>query len=59
MVDDNFIGNKRNNGSCCVNSDPGWRYPFRRLSTEASVDLTLGSRTAGLMVAANFTGVFW
>jgi radical SAM superfamily enzyme YgiQ (UPF0313 family) len=60
VVDDNFIGNKRNVKLLLRELGP-WMaargYPFR-LSTEASVDLAQDDELLELMVAANFTGVF-
>lgn len=60
MVDDNFIGNKRNVKLMLRELGP-WMaargYPFR-FSTEASVDLAQDQELLDLMVAANFTGVF-
>src|ERR671933_1934074 len=60
MVDDNFIGNKRNVKLLLRELGP-WMaargYPFR-LSTEASVDLAQDDELLELMVTANFTGVF-
>ena len=60
MVDDNFIGNKRNVKLLLRELGP-WMaahgYPFR-FSTEASVDLAQDQELLDLMVAANFTGVF-
>jgi len=61
VVDDNFIGNKRNVKLLLRELGP-WMaehgYPFR-LSTEASVDLAQDQELLDLMVAANFTAVFW
>lgn len=60
MVDDNFIGNKRNVKLLLRELGP-WmaehQYPFR-LATEASVDLAQDDELLALMVAANFTSVF-
>lgn len=60
MVDDNFIGNKRNVKLLLRELGP-WMaahgYPFR-LSTEASVDLAQDSELLDLMIAANFSAVF-
>jgi radical SAM superfamily enzyme YgiQ (UPF0313 family) len=60
MVDDNFIGNKRNVKLLLRELGP-WMaargYPFRLL-TEASVDLAQDSELLELMLAANFTSVF-
>ena len=60
MVDDNFIGNKRNVKLLLRELVP-WmaahNYPFR-LSTEASVDLAQDEELLDLMVRSNFTGVF-
>lgn len=60
MVDDNFIGNKRNVKLLLRELAP-WMaehgYPFR-LSTEASVDLAQDQELLDLMIAANFTAVF-
>jgi radical SAM superfamily enzyme YgiQ (UPF0313 family) len=60
VVDDNFIGNKRNVKLLLRELGP-WMaahgYPFR-LSTEASVDLAQDSELLELMVAANFGAVF-
>jgi len=60
LVDDNFIGNKRNVKLLLREMGP-WMaehgYPFR-LSTEASVDLAQDQELLDLMIAANFTGVF-
>ena len=60
MVDDNFIGNKRNVKLLLRELGP-WmaerQYPFR-LSTEASVDLAQDEELLDLMIAANFTAVF-
>src|SRR4028119_1825729 len=60
MVDDNFIGNKRN-VKLLLKELKVWmaehKYPFR-LSTEASVDLAQDEELLRLMVEANFGGVF-
>jgi len=60
VVDDNFIGNKRNVKLMLRELGP-WMtahyYPFR-LSTEASVDLAQDQELLDLMVDANFTSVF-
>ncbi|MDJ0701849.1 MAG: B12-binding domain-containing radical SAM protein [Leptolyngbyaceae cyanobacterium MO_188.B28] len=60
LVDDNFIGNKRNVKLLLREIAP-WmaerQYPFR-LSTEASVDLAQDKELLDLMIAANFTAVF-
>jgi radical SAM superfamily enzyme YgiQ (UPF0313 family) len=60
MVDDNFIGNKRNVKLLLRELVP-WmaerNYPFR-LSTEASVDLGQDEELLDLMVKANFGAVF-
>lgn len=60
IVDDNFIGNKRNVKLLLRELAP-WMaehgYPFR-LSTEASVDLAQDQELLDLMIAANFTAVF-
>lgn len=60
MVDDNFIGNKRNVKLLLRELAP-WLaergYPFR-FTTEASVDLAQDSELIELMVASNFNGVF-
>ncbi|MBD2014472.1 B12-binding domain-containing radical SAM protein [Microcoleus sp. FACHB-53] len=60
MVDDNFIGNKRNVKLLLRELGP-WMaqhdYPFR-LSTEASVDLAQDDELLDLMIQANFTAVF-
>jgi radical SAM superfamily enzyme YgiQ (UPF0313 family) len=60
MVDDNFIGNKRNVKLLLHELGP-WmaehNYPFR-LSTEASVDLAQDEELLDLMIRANFTAVF-
>ncbi|MBE9211258.1 DUF4070 domain-containing protein [Plectonema cf. radiosum LEGE 06105] len=60
MVDDNFIGNKRNVKLLLKELIP-WMaergYPFS-LQTEASVDLAQDDELLDLMIAANFTSVF-
>jgi radical SAM superfamily enzyme YgiQ (UPF0313 family) len=60
MVDDNFIGNKRNVKLLLRELGP-WMakrgYPFR-FSTEASVDLAQDEELLNLMIAANFSAVF-
>ena len=60
MVDDNFIGNKRNVKLLLRELGP-WMaehgYPFR-FSTEASVDLAQDQELLDLMMAANFNAVF-
>ncbi|HEY9669887.1 MAG TPA: DUF4070 domain-containing protein [Waterburya sp.] len=60
LVDDNFIGNKRNVKLLLRELGP-WMaergYPFR-LSTEASVDLAQDKELLDLMIAANFNAVF-
>jgi radical SAM superfamily enzyme YgiQ (UPF0313 family) len=60
VVDDNFIGNKRNVKLLLRELGP-WMaahgYPFR-LSTEASVDLAQDLELLDLMLAANFNAVF-
>lgn len=60
MVDDNFIGNKRNVKLLLRELGP-WMaehgYPFR-FSTEASVDLGQDQELLDLMIAANFNAVF-
>lgn len=60
MVDDNFIGNKRNVKLLLRELGP-WMaardYPFS-FSTEASVDLAQDQELLDLMIAANFRGVF-
>ena len=60
VVDDNFIGNKRNVKLLLRELGP-WMaahgYPFR-LSTEASVDLAQDQELLDLMIAANFSAVF-
>lgn len=60
VVDDNFIGNKRNAKLLLRKLIP-WMaerdYPFS-LSTEASVDLAQDQELLDLMIAANFSSVF-
>ncbi len=60
VVDDNFIGNKRNVKLLLHELAP-WMaergYPFS-LSTEASVDLAQDQELLDLMIACNFTAVF-
>ena len=60
LVDDNFIGNKRNVKLLLRELIP-WmeahNYPFR-LSTEASVDLAEDQELLDLMIAANLRTVF-
>ncbi|NJK28446.1 MAG: B12-binding domain-containing radical SAM protein, partial [Coleofasciculaceae cyanobacterium SM2_3_26] len=60
LVDDNFIGNKRN-VKLLLRSLKDWMemrgYPFY-LNTEASVDLAQDEELMSLMVAANFNAVF-
>ncbi|HIK32672.1 MAG TPA: B12-binding domain-containing radical SAM protein [Oscillatoriales cyanobacterium M59_W2019_021] len=60
MVDDNFIGNKRNVKLLLKELQP-WmvehRYPFS-FATEASVDLAKDQELMDLMVACNFGAVF-
>jgi radical SAM superfamily enzyme YgiQ (UPF0313 family) len=60
MVDDNFIGNKRNVKLLLKELKP-WmaahHYPFR-FNTEASVDLAQDQELMDLMVECNFTAVF-
>jgi radical SAM superfamily enzyme YgiQ (UPF0313 family) len=60
LVDDNFIGNKRN-VKLMLRELVSWmaahQYPFR-FSTEASVDLGQDQELLDLMVQANFGGVF-
>lgn len=60
VVDDNFIGNKRNVKILLRELGP-WmadhKYPFR-LATEASVDLAQDAELLELMIKANFTAVF-
>jgi radical SAM superfamily enzyme YgiQ (UPF0313 family) len=60
MVDDNFIGNKRN-VKLLLNALKDWQkehqYPFR-FNTEASVDLAADPELMDLMVDCNFDAVF-
>ena len=60
MVDDNFIGNKRNVKLLLKELIP-WmaerEYPFS-LQTEASVDLAQDDELLDLMISANFSSVF-
>lgn len=60
MVDDNFIGNKRNVKLLLKELKP-WmaahNYPFR-FSTEASIDLAKDQELMDLMVDCNFNAVF-
>jgi len=60
MVDDNFIGNKRNVKLLLKELIP-WMaergYPFT-LQTEASIDLAQDDELLDLMIAANFSAVF-
>jgi len=60
VVDDNFIGNKRNAKLMLKELAP-WMaergYPFS-FSTEASVDLAQDQELLDLMIAANFSAVF-
>ncbi|MBD2308929.1 DUF4070 domain-containing protein [Chroococcidiopsis sp. FACHB-1243] len=60
MVDDNFIGNKRN-VKLLLKELGFWMaekgYPFS-FSTEASVDLAQDEELLDLMIAANFNAVF-
>jgi radical SAM superfamily enzyme YgiQ (UPF0313 family) len=60
MVDDNFIGNKRNVKLLLKALKP-WmaehNYPFR-FNTEASIDLAADQEMMDLMVECNFTAVF-
>ena len=60
MVDDNFIGNKRN-VKLLLKELKIWQaehqYPFR-FNTEASVDLAADQELMDLMVACNFDAVF-
>jgi radical SAM superfamily enzyme YgiQ (UPF0313 family) len=60
MVDDNFIGNKRNVKLMLRELKP-WmanhNYPFR-FNTEASVDLAQDQELMDLMVECNFSAVF-
>ncbi|MEM7553612.1 MAG: B12-binding domain-containing radical SAM protein [Cyanobacteria bacterium P01_A01_bin.84] len=60
MVDDNFIGNKRNVKMLLQELIPWMKergYPFG-FTTEASVDLAQDQELLDLMRAANFTAVF-
>ncbi|MGF1601196.1 MAG: B12-binding domain-containing radical SAM protein [Thermosynechococcaceae cyanobacterium] len=60
MVDDNFIGNKRN-VKLLLNALKIWQaehqYPFR-FDTEASLDLADDDELMNLMLACNFAAVF-
>jgi len=60
LVDDNFIGNKRN-VKLLLNELKVWmkenNYPFR-LTTEASIDLAQDQELMDLMVECNFRAVF-
>lgn len=60
MVDDNFIGNKRN-VKLLLRELTGWmaqyKYPFKFL-TEASVDLADDPELLELMAECNFTNIF-
>ncbi len=60
MVDDNFIGNKRN-VKLFLQELKGWmaahEYPFS-FNTEASVDLAQDDELLELMMACNFNAVF-
>ncbi|MBW4651121.1 MAG: B12-binding domain-containing radical SAM protein [Kastovskya adunca ATA6-11-RM4] len=60
LVDDNFIGNKRN-VKLLLRELGSWmaanQYPFR-LATEASVDLAQDQELLDLMIQANFGAVF-
>lgn len=60
MVDDNFIGNKRN-VKLLLQALKGWmaehQYPFT-FNTEASVDLAQDAELMQLMVECNFNAVF-
>jgi radical SAM superfamily enzyme YgiQ (UPF0313 family) len=60
LVDDNFIGNKRNVKLLLRELGP-WMaahgYPFR-FATEASIDLAQDDELLELMIQANFGGVF-
>ena len=60
MVDDNFIGNKRN-GKLMLRELKPWMaahgYPFR-FNTEASIDLAQDQEMMDLMVECNFNAVF-
>ncbi|UBF26637.1 B12-binding domain-containing radical SAM protein [Kovacikia minuta CCNUW1] len=60
MVDDNFIGNKRNVKLLLKDLKPWMKehnYPFR-FNTEASVDLAQDQELMDLMVDCNFNAVF-
>ncbi|MGK7888351.1 MAG: B12-binding domain-containing radical SAM protein [Leptolyngbyaceae cyanobacterium] len=60
VVDDNFIGNKRNVKRMLKELAPWMKergYPFS-FSTEASVDLAQDQELLDLMIAANFSAVF-
>lgn len=60
VVDDNFIGNKRNVKLLLRELDPWMKergYPFS-LITEASVDLAQDDELLELMIKANFSAVF-
>jgi len=60
LVDDNFIGNKRNVKLLLRELKPWLRdrgYPFD-FSTEASIDLANDPELMELMVEANFTSIF-
>ncbi|NEQ95879.1 MAG: DUF4070 domain-containing protein [Cyanothece sp. SIO2G6] len=60
VVDDNFIGNKRNVKRMLKVLAPWMQergYPFS-FSTEASVDLAQDQELLDLMIAANFSAVF-
>jgi len=54
VVDDNFIGNKRNVKLCYVNSVLGWQNTGT-LPPLNQPGLSTGSELLDLMVAANFT----
>ncbi len=60
MVDDNFIGNKRN-VKLLLNELKVWQaehqYPFR-FNTEASIDLAADPELMDLMVKCNFDAIF-
>jgi radical SAM superfamily enzyme YgiQ (UPF0313 family) len=60
MVDDNFIGNKRN-VKLLLHALKDWQaehqYPFR-FDTEASIDLAQDEELMDLMVECNFAAVF-
>lgn len=60
MVDDNFIGNKRN-VKLLLQELKGWmkekQYPFS-FNTEASIDLAQDAELMQLMVECNFNAVF-